>query len=47
MSTDDRRITGFRERKDTFFKENEHSPLSEEQKAAFTGLSYFPTNPDR
>ena len=46
MSTDDRRLTGFRERKDTFFKENEQSPLTDEQKAAFSGLSYFPTNPD-
>lgn len=46
MSTDDRRLTGFRERKDAFFTEHEQSPLNPEQKSAFTGLSYFPTNPD-
>lgn len=46
MSTDDRRLTGFRERKDTFFKDHEQSPLHAEQKTAFSGLSYFPTNPD-
>ena len=46
MSTDDRRLTGFRERKDTFFKEHENSPLTEDQKKAFNGLSYFPANPD-
>lgn len=46
MSTDERRLSGFRERKDTFFREQEQSPLTAEQKAAFTGLSYFPANPD-
>ena len=46
MSTDERRLSSFRERKDTFFREQERSPLTQEQKVAFTGLSYFPTNHD-
>lgn len=40
----DKRLSGFRERKDTFFKAHESSPLTDEQKAVFKGLSYFPTN---
>src|SRR5690625_3335124 len=46
MSTNERRLTGFRERKDAFFKEHGQSPLSGDQKAVFTGLSYFPPNPE-
>lgn len=46
MSTDEGRLSGFRERKDAFFKEHQQSPLTPEQKQAFTGLSYFPNNPD-
>ncbi len=46
MSTENRRLSGFRERKDTFFKEHEQSPLTPEQKEEFTNLSYYPENPD-
>ena len=40
------RLEGFRSRKDVFFKENEQSPLTAAQKDVFTGLNYFPENPD-
>lgn len=40
------RLAGFRERRDTFFKTHANSPLTEEQKADFSGLRYFPENPD-
>ncbi len=36
----------FREEKDRFFKTSPHSPLTREQKRSFTGLPYFPENPD-
>jgi uncharacterized protein (DUF1684 family) len=36
----------FREEKDTFFRENHHSPLLSEQRASFEGLKYFPENPE-
>lgn len=42
----DKRLGGFRERKDTFFKTHEHSPLTDDQRQIFNGLSYFPTNED-
>lgn len=32
--------------KDAFFRESEHSPLLPEQRKVFTGLNYFPENPD-
>ena len=35
-----------REEKNGFFKESHHSPLLPEQKQKFTGLNYFPENPD-
>jgi uncharacterized protein (DUF1684 family) len=44
MSTSTR-LAGYRERRDAFFKEHANSPLSDEQKASFTGLRYFPENP--
>ena len=34
-----------RAEKDEFFKTHPHSPLTREQRATFTGLSYFPENP--
>ena len=34
-----------RAEKDEFFKSDRYSPLTPEQKQAFTGLSYFPENP--
>lgn len=45
MSTTSR-LAGYRERRDTFFREHENSPLTDEQKAAFEGLAYFPENPE-
>jgi uncharacterized protein (DUF1684 family) len=36
----------FRHQKDDFFKQSPQSPLSPEQRAAFTGLRYFDENPD-
>jgi uncharacterized protein len=44
MSTNIRRLEGFRERRDTFFREHEQSPLTDPQKGIFKGLSYFPHN---
>lgn len=35
----------YRMEKDAFFKQDQHSPLSDEQKGAFDGLKYFPENP--
>jgi len=35
----------FRKQKDKFFKSDEHSPLSKEQKRGFKGLKYYPENP--
>lgn len=36
----------FRKMKDQFFKTDPHSPLSQEQKASFKGLNYYPENSD-
>lgn len=36
------RLTGFRTRRDQFFAQHPHSPLTPEQKTAFSGLNYFP-----
>jgi hypothetical protein len=36
------RLAGYRHRRDHFFAEHPHSPLSESQRAEFTGLNYFP-----
>lgn len=38
-------LQAFRTAKDRFFKQHDHSPLTPEQRAAFTGLAYFPENP--
>ena len=38
-------LDDFRRDKDEFFKHDRQSPLTREQKAAFTGLNYFPENP--
>ena len=37
-------LDDFRHEKDEFFKHHPQSPLTREQKKAFTGLSYFPEN---
>jgi len=36
----------FREEKNEFFLHEHHSPLDDKQKANFSGLKYFPENPD-
>ncbi len=36
----------FRERKDEFFKDDPHAPLTPEQQQTFAGLSYYPENPE-
>ncbi len=36
----------FRAEKDEFFGKHPQSPLTNEQKMVFRGLSYFPENPD-
>lgn len=35
-----------RKEKDDFFRDSPHSPLTPEQRRTFTGLRYFPENPD-
>jgi uncharacterized protein (DUF1684 family) len=39
-------LEAFRAEKDDFFRSHPQSPLTREQKKSFTGLSYFPENPD-
>lgn len=39
-------LSDFRRAKDVFFKTDRQSPLSREQRNTFTGLHYFPENPD-
>jgi hypothetical protein len=39
-------LDSFRHMKDEFFKTDHHSPLTADQKRAFTGLNYFPENTD-
>ncbi|HEU0164849.1 MAG TPA: DUF1684 domain-containing protein, partial [Thermomicrobiales bacterium] len=46
MATQTERLDGYRERRNTYFKEHENSPLTPEQKEIFNGLSYFPENED-
>lgn len=41
-----KRLEGFRERKNGFFKTHENSPLTENQKANFEALNYFPEDAD-
>lgn len=40
------RLAGYRERKDTYYRDHANSPLTEDQKSIFNGLSYFPENED-
>jgi uncharacterized protein len=40
------RLAGYRHRRDHFFAEHPHSPLSESQRAQFEGLDYFPERAD-
>lgn len=46
MANEESRLTGFRKRRDEYFKQHADSPLTEKQKADFGGLSYFPRNDD-
>lgn len=39
-------LNRFRAEKDDFFAHHPHSPLAEEQRQSFSGLDYFPENPD-
>ena len=39
-------VQGFRAEKDEFFKTNSGSPIPAEERAAFTGLPYYPVNVD-
>jgi uncharacterized protein (DUF1684 family) len=39
-------LTDFRTKKDQYFANDPHSPLTPQQKADFKGLQYFPENPD-
>jgi len=36
----------FRKRKDEFLKNGQDSPISAEERSSFSGLKYFPENPD-
>jgi hypothetical protein len=40
------RLQGYRQRRDEFMRTNEHSPLSESQRANFVPLDYFEERPD-
>src|SRR3712207_5227117 len=40
------RLAGYRHRRDHFFGSHAHSPLTDEQRAKFTGLDYFPERED-
>ncbi len=39
-------LNEFRKMKDAFFAQDGQSPLTPGQKKAFTGLNYFPPNPE-
>lgn len=43
--TEIEKLKKFRKEKDEHWKNDEHSPLTEEQKKNFRGLNYFPYNP--
>jgi hypothetical protein len=40
------RLAGYRHRRDHFFADHPHSPLTESQRARFSGLDYFPERAD-
>jgi uncharacterized protein (DUF1684 family) len=44
-TTTESRLTAFRRRKDEFFADDPHSPLTPDQKTVFERLEYFPENP--
>lgn len=44
--TNEQKLLKFRQEKDTAWKEDEQSPLTQEQRKNFTHLNYFPPDPD-
>jgi uncharacterized protein len=46
MTHQESRLSGYRHRRDHFFAEHPHSPLSDAQRARFRGLDYFPERDD-
>ncbi len=46
MTERESRLAGYRQRRDQFFGQHPHSPLSDEQKSWFQGLDYFPERTD-
>lgn len=46
MRYDEKKLLEFRKQKDWHWKIDKESPLTEEQKKAFTSLAYFPPNPE-
>jgi uncharacterized protein (DUF1684 family) len=46
MTDKSERLAGYRHRRDHFFEDHPHSPLSAPQRAAFPGLDYFPERAD-
>jgi uncharacterized protein (DUF1684 family) len=46
MTARESRLSGYRHRRDHFFAEHHHSPLTEEQRRRFAGLDYFPERED-
>lgn len=45
MKYNEKKLLDFRKQKDRAWKNDEQSPLTEEQKKTFKGLPYFPPNP--
>src|SRR5690242_7648786 len=43
---DEQYLAAFRAAKDEMMRDDPHSPLVDEQRAHFSGLSYYPYNPD-
>lgn len=46
MTQRESRLSGYRRRRDQFFAEHAHSPLTPEQRERFRGLDYFPERED-
>lgn len=46
MSERESRLPGYRHRRDHFFSQHPHSPLTAEQRERFQGLDYFPEQGD-
>ena len=46
MGQEEKRVSQWRKERDQLFKTHQRSPLSDKAKRAFTGLAYYPFNPD-